>query len=224
MVGAGKEFLQTRAATRTEIQGEVIDIHADKFVGTFFVHASAQGEGMTNTGLPVVESVMDTFPKGCGDGVNHGRTETAPDNISTQGQREAAGVLSPPRTQILTKGESLLGIGELAFVNDDARVDTTGKDFGLNLIEGEIDSLKRSVREAEIKLQREIGAGEESGDTNPHRFHRFPPDFLFCDKAGSVAIAKTGPTGEEGVGVGQGGVGMKRNRGKVELPRLATTI
>ena len=77
---------------------------------------------------------------------------------------------------------------------------------------------------AEIELKGEIGAGQEPGDADSHRFHRLPVDLLFCDQTGAVAVPKTGTTGKKCVLVGNPSVGMEGNRRNIQFIRLTAPV
>ena len=69
-----------------------------------------------------------------------------------------------PRSRILTRPS--LGVGELAFVDDEAGVVLAGEDGGDDLVEGDDDGLDVGGEE----LEGEVGGGEGAGDGDAESF------------------------------------------------------
>ena len=80
------------------------------------------------------------------------------------------------------------------------------------------------MRQAEVKLQRQVGTGEKSRNTDTHFFHAVSIDHLFCYETRAVSVPEAGPAGEKGIGTINRGIGMERDGGDIELLRLATTV
>jgi hypothetical protein len=71
-----------------------------------------------------------------------------------------AGLLAPPDAEVEELVQAVVGVGELALVDDEAGVELAGDDGGDDLVEGDGDGLDLGGEE----LEGEVGGGEGAGD------------------------------------------------------------
>ena len=83
----------------------------------------------------MVEGVLDAVVDGLGDDAHGFWAEGAADGVSAERQDEAGG-FAPPDAEIEDLVEAAGGVGELAFVDDEAGIEVAGEYLGNNLIEG----------------------------------------------------------------------------------------
>ena len=72
----------------------------------------------------------------------------------------SAGFVLPPLAEVEELDEAVVGVGELAFVDDEAGVELSGEDGGDDLVEGDGDGFDLRVPE----LEGQKGGGELAGD------------------------------------------------------------
>ena len=107
----------------------------------------------------MIEGVLDAVVDGAGDDAEGFGAEGAADGVAAERQDEAGG-FAPPDAEVENFVEAAGGVGELAFVDDEAGIEVSGENFGDDLIEGDGDGFDGRVED----FEGEIGGGEGAGD------------------------------------------------------------
>src|SRR5437763_8917914 len=121
-VAAGEELAHGLASAGTEIERPIVDIHADKCVGLSLVKAAAELQRVFERRLPMNKTIFDALLQQAIDVVNCGLAEVYSHSIGAERQRQAR-FFHPPLPEIHHEMQILIAVGELPFVNDQARVD-----------------------------------------------------------------------------------------------------
>src|SRR5208337_307331 len=113
------------AAVGSVVEGAFVDVHADEAVGQAGVEVAGKLHGVFEGLFAVVEGVLDAVANGFGDDAHGIGAQGTANGVAAQGQDEAGG-LAPPDAEIENLVEAAGGVGELAFVDDEAGVDVSG--------------------------------------------------------------------------------------------------
>ena len=108
----------------------------------------------------MVQPVLDALLEQRGHFLHRGRAEILADRVAPQRQRQARLVV-PPLSQIDDQRQPLIGIGQLAFVNDQPGVHLLLLDQIEDLIEG-LDLVREVI--AQQQPQRQKGGGQLAGN------------------------------------------------------------
>ncbi len=216
-LGPAEETADGFAALLAVIEGPMIDIHPDKLVGEVASHVPGVGEGVLHGFGPVVEAVANAGGEEVGDGLAGGGVEALMDDIAAEGKGESVVFLSPPDPEVLAEGESLVAVGELAFVDDESDLGLAFTESAENLVEGDDDDVEVAGGALEPELEGEEGAGQRAGDGDFEVGDSIPVVGLGGDEHGAVAVAHAGAAGEEGIVFADVGVGVDADGGDIEF-------
>ena len=85
---------------------------------------------------PVVEAVLDTRGQDVADPLAQRGLVPLVDDVATQGQRQAVILAAPPDSEVFTHHQAFVGVGQLAFVDDESDIGHTRLHGLENLIKG----------------------------------------------------------------------------------------
>src|ERR1700680_2461778 len=182
------------AAFRTVVEGALVYIHPDKFVGELSIKIASELHGIAERLLAMIESIMDTVAQRGRNGRHEFWPQSAPDGVAPQRQRQTRNLL-PPLSKVHDAVQSRLVISELALVDDEPSLILTLEHLRNNLIEGNNFGLNPRGK----KIERQISRSQRPWHGNP----------LFLDLAlrestaghdhRAVAVAHTSPARQKRV-------------------------
>ena len=82
---AGQERCDRLAAAGAVVEGPVVDVHADEFIGEVAVEIAAELEGVFDGRLAMIEAVLDGGSEDVGDILADGFAEVFADAVSAEG-------------------------------------------------------------------------------------------------------------------------------------------
>ena len=154
--------------------------------------------------------MLDAVAEGLGGGAHGVGAEGAADSVAAEREGQA-GLLVPPVAEVEELDEAVVGVGELAFVDDEAGVELAGEDGGDDLVEGDGDGLDLGSEE----LEGEVRRGEGAGDRDAGLPDVVEGELAGGDDHGAVALAHAAAAGHDGVVVLEIGVGVEGDGGDV---------
>ncbi len=86
-------------------------------------------------------------------------TKRAADGVAAE-RKGQAGLVAPPLAEVEQFDEAVIGVGQLALVDDEAGIELAGDDGGNDLVEGDDGGLDLGGEE----LERQVSRGERAGD------------------------------------------------------------
>ena len=141
---APKEELGDRlAAPRSGVAGEVVHVHADELVGQLPGEPAAESPRVVERFLPVREGVFDGATKKIRHLAATLLPQVLPDHVDAERQREPR-LAAPPFPEVEHPMEPRAGVSELAFVNEEPRIDGPCEDLLGNPVEWDDAVLKIS--------------------------------------------------------------------------------
>src|SRR6185369_15360919 len=99
-------------------------------------------------------------------------------------------------------------------MNEQSEIDRATENGRLDLIKGNRDGNEIGL----IKLEREVRRGEWAGNGDPFSANSLARVRLERDEPRAVFVAHRGTVREQGVTIGEIGVGVNRDCGDLELP------
>ena len=199
------------------IERPMVDIHADEFIGEVAAHVAGILQCVLHGFGTMIEAELDAGRKRVGNFLARRKVEFFIDDIAAERQRQAVIFLSPPNAQIFADDESFVFVGELAFVNDEADIGRAAFHGLKNLIERHDNVIEFLRRFAEPELQGKECAGHGSRHGNLFLGNFFARKLLFCHEHRAIAVAHARAAGQQGVFVGNVGVGVDADGGDVEF-------
>ena len=197
-------------AVISEVEGALVDVHSDEAIGHVGVEIAGELHGVGERFVAVIEGVLDAVAECVGGGEEGLGPEGTTDGITAEWQGQA-GLLVPPLAEVEEFDEAIVGVGELALVDDEAGVELSGDDGGDDLVEG--DELGFDVGGEEF--EGEVGGGEGAGDSDAGLFDLVEGHLAGGDDHGSVAIADAAAAGHDGVVVLEVGIGVEGDGGDI---------
>jgi hypothetical protein len=119
-----EQLLDGNPAVVAVVDGALVDVHADEAIGERGVQVAGELHGVLERCFAVVERVLDAVAQGVGGDELDLRTERAADGVAAKREGKA-GLLVPPYAEVDDLLEAVLGVGELALVDEEASVATT---------------------------------------------------------------------------------------------------
>jgi hypothetical protein len=206
----GEQFANGVFAVFTVVEGAFVDVHADEAIGEGGVEVTRELHGVSQGLFAVVERVLDAVAQGVGGGEEGFGAKGAADGVSAEGKGKT-GLFAPPLAEVEEFDEAIVGVGELAFVDDEAGVELACYDRGDDLVEGDGDGFDLGGEEFES----EVGGGEGAGDRDARLLDFVERELAGCDDHGAVAFADAATAGHECVFVLKVGVGVEGDGGDV---------
>src|SRR5262245_2758831 len=139
-------------------------------------------------------------------------SEIAADDVAAERQRKPARALVPPLAEIDDLAQAVLGVRQLPFVDEQARVGLAVGDEPLDLIERHDDVLEIGL----VESQREIGGRQRAGNRNPLSLHLRGAVLAGHDDR-AVVVAHARAVRQQRVLVRKVRVGVERHRGDLVL-------
>src|SRR5205085_2928129 len=133
--GVRHQPLQAAASALAVRKREIVHVHADELVGPLFVEATAELLRVFDSLSPVRERVRDAIVQQLRYLADHLGPQVAPDDVAAERQRESTGAIGPPLAEIDDLPQPVIGVRELAFVNQKAGIRFSGRDELLDLVE-----------------------------------------------------------------------------------------
>ena len=99
-------------------------------------HVAGPLQGVRHGLRPVVEAVLDTRGQDVADPLAQRGLVPLVDDVATQGQRQAVILAAPPDSEVFTHHQAFVGVGQLAFVDDESDIGHTRLHGLENLIKG----------------------------------------------------------------------------------------
>lgn len=217
LVGEIEETPNALAAAFPVIEGPVVDVHADEFVGEVAAHVAGVLEGVLHGFGPMIEAVLDAAGQEVGDFFAVGGGKAFMDDIASKRQGQPILGAVPPDAEVFAKFQPLVPIGELAFVYDEADVGAAFADRLEDFVEWHDDGVDLVVGFFEPKLEREEGAGHfpRHGDFFAGNF--LAAETLFGDEHRAVAVAHASTAGQECILPAHIGVGVDADGGDIKF-------
>src|SRR6266853_6244221 len=150
------------AAFRAVVEGALVYIHPDKFVGELSIKIASKLHGIAYRFLAMIESVLDTVAQRGRNGRHEFWPQSAPDCVAPQRQRQARHLL-PPLPKVHDAVQPRLVIRELAFVDDEPSLILTLEHLRNDLIERNNFGLNPGGK----KIERQICRSQRSWHGNP---------------------------------------------------------
>ena len=119
----------------TVIQRSLVHIHADKAAGQARIEIARKLHRVFQRLLAVVERVLNAVAQRLGDDLVLLRAQRAANRVSAQGQHQARSFL-PPDAQVQNLMEAARSVGQLPFVNNEARLVLARQNLGNDLSKG----------------------------------------------------------------------------------------
>src|ERR1700733_7393843 len=210
IVAHGEQLANGVLAVFAVVEGALVDVHTDEAVGQGGVEIAGELHGVGQGLFAIVERVLDAVAQGVGGGEEGFRAEGAADGVAAEGEGKT-GLFAPPLAEVEELDEAIVGVGELAFVDDEAGVELACYDRGEDLVEGDGDGLVLGGEE----LEREVGGGEGAGDRDARLLDVVERELARGDDHGTVAFADAAAAGHECVFVLQVGISMEGDGGDV---------
>ncbi len=177
---------------------------------------------MLDAGRAVLQAILDARVQNIGKFGDDFLPERFLHRIAAERQRQAARLGEEPLAEIGAEEKALTGVGQLAFVDDEAHFRLAAREGVEDLIERHDDVVELLLRQAEIKLQREKGAGHQARYGDFFRAEFLAGKWRLADEHRPVVVAHAGAAAEQGVVLEHVGAGVDRDGGDVELgPRGA---
>jgi hypothetical protein len=198
------------AAVGTVVERALVDVHADEPVGEGRIEVPGELHGIGEGLFTIVQSVLDAIAECVGCAGERFRAKRAANGVAAEGEGKAS-LLAPPLAEVEEFNEAVVGVGELAFVNDEACFELACDDGGDDLIEGNDGSFDVWGEE----LEREIGGGKGARDGDAGLLHLRQCELAGGDNHGAVTFADAAAASHQGVVVLQVGVGVEGDGGDV---------
>lgn len=151
--GTAKKSANGFTPALTVIQRPVVDIHANKLVGQISSHVPGILQRVLHGLGAMIKTELNARSKHIGNGFAHGWFKPFVDHVAPERQRQPVVLPAPPHAKVLANHQTLILIGQLAFVNDQAHVGATFPNRLKNLVERYHDEIKLLGRFAQPKLQ-----------------------------------------------------------------------
>ena len=132
----------------------------------------------------MAERVLDALAQRFGHGLHQRMAEAALDGVAAEWERQA-GLLAPPAAEVNDLVQAALGVSQLAFVNDEARVELAGD----HLRDDFVERHGRGFDFRREQLQREIGRRQRAGDGDAHALDLLAIELLGRDDHWAVIFA-----------------------------------
>ena len=211
MIEAHVEKLLDRfSAVGAVVERALVDVHSDEAVGEGGVEVTGKLHGVRQGLFAVVERVLDAVAQGiCGGQECFGAERTA-DGVAAKGKGQAS-LFAPPLAEVEEFGEAVIGVGELAFVDDEACFKLACGDGWDDLVEGDDRGFDLGCEE----LEGEVGGGEGAGYGDAGLLDLRQAELAAGDDHGAVAFTDAAAACHEGVVVLQVWVGVEGDGGDV---------
>src|ERR1700733_14593822 len=210
IVAHGEQLANGVLAVFAVVEGALVDVHTDEAVGQGGVEIAGELHGVGQGLFAIVERVRDAVAQGGGGGGEGLRAEGAADGVAAEGEGKT-GLFAPPLAEVEELDEAVVGIGELAFVDDEAGFELSGDDGGYDLVEGNDGGFDFRGEE----LERKVGRGEGAGDSDAGLLDLRQGELAGGDNHGAVAFADAATAGHQGVVVLEVGVGVEADCGDI---------
>src|ERR1700751_991662 len=117
LVAEREEFADGFASVVAVVQGALVDVHSDEFVGEDRIEVAGELHGVFECFVAVFETVLDAVAQSVRDGEHEVFAEGAADGVASERKRQA-GLFAPPLTEVDDFVQAAMRVGELAFVDD----------------------------------------------------------------------------------------------------------
>jgi hypothetical protein len=205
-----QELVDGFPAVSSVVERTLVDVHADEAVGEGGIEVASELHCVREGLFAVVKRVLDTVAEGIGRGAESFGAKRATDGVAAEGQWQA-GLFAPPLTEVEELDEAVVGVSELAFVDDEARFELARGNGGDDLVEGDDRGFDLGCEE----LEGEVGGSKGAWDGDAGLLDLRQGEFAGGDDHGTVAFTDAATAGHQGVVVLQVGVGVERDGGDV---------
>src|ERR1019366_756442 len=118
----------------------LVDVHPYELVGERRLEIAGELHGVGERLLAVIEGMLNAVAQRIG-GDPHGLfAESAANGVAAERQRQIR-LLAPPRAKIERFDQTIVAVGQLAFMDDQSSVELTGDNRRNDLVEGYIYGL-----------------------------------------------------------------------------------
>src|SRR3982751_3744988 len=145
-----EEQADGRATALAVVEGPVIDVHADESVCLAAIEAAGEPHGVVERALSMIESVRDALAEMPRHFLLGLARHVLANDVAAEWKRQA-GFLQPPCAHVGDEVKAFVLVGELAFVDQQTRIDIAALHRLLDLIER--DDYGREIRLVEPERQ-----------------------------------------------------------------------
>src|ERR1700716_3814589 len=179
----GKKLLNGFSAVGAVVERALVYVHSDEAISQRGVEVAGKLHGVGQGLLTVVQCVLDAIAERVGCGQKCLWSERTADCVAPERERQA-GLFAPPLAEIEQLDEAVVGVGELAFVDDQAGVELARGNGGDDLIEWDDRGFDLGGEE----LEGEIGGGEGAGDGDAGFLNLWQGELAAGDGDGAGAL------------------------------------
>ena len=194
------------------VEGPVVHVHAHKGVGLAAVESARVLHGVVEGRTAMLEREGDARAKVPRDFRDERRPKVLAHDVAAERERQPR-FAEPPLAHVGHEVKPAVAEGELPLVDQEPQVDRA-------LDHGILDQVEAGWHRLEVGLvqpEREVGAGQRARDRDALATHGRPGHWRAGDEARAVPVAERGAVRQQGVAIGDVGVGMDRDRGDLEL-------